>query len=474
MEPKQTSNYSLTEGGILKKLLLVAIPIMGNQFMQMAYNLTDMFWLGRVGSSAVASVGSAGMYLWLSFGFILIGKMGAEIGVSQYLGRGDKKGALAFSQNAVIIAVTLGLLFGLAMVFFNKTLIAFFNFREKSVAADAAEYLFITGIAMPPCFIASVVAGTFNASGNSRTPFIMNGLGLITNMILDPVFILIFGMGVRGSALATIIAELISCSAVIIALFISKNRPFKHYSFIIRPDPIKIKQMLKWSVPIGLESILFCFLSMITTRLEISFGADAIAVSKIGTQIESLSWLIGGGFGSAMLAFVGQNYGAKKWERIRRGTKIGALAMAVWGSLITLLFITLGGQIFSLFFRQSSLIALGRQYLFILAFSQLSMNMEAVASSAFKGTGRTIPPSLVSIVCNILRPPSALILSRTSLGLSGIWLAITITTVMRGLWICLWYVKQSANLSVFSSGGGRGRGKSSSEQDRLTKGHIKD
>ena len=78
----EANNYSLTEGGILKKLLLVAVPIMGTQFMQMAYNLTDMFWLGRVGSDAVAATGAAGMYLWLSFGFLLIGRMGAEIGVS--------------------------------------------------------------------------------------------------------------------------------------------------------------------------------------------------------------------------------------------------------------------------------------------------------------------------------------------------------------------------------------------------------
>ena len=127
------NNYSLTEGGILKKLLLVALPIMGTQFMQMAYNLTDMFWLGRVGSDAVAASGAAGMYLWLSFGFLLIGRMGAEIGVSQYIGRGDKESALAFSQNSGLIALVLGSAFGLAMILFNRSLIAFLaSARKKS------------------------------------------------------------------------------------------------------------------------------------------------------------------------------------------------------------------------------------------------------------------------------------------------------------------------------------------------------
>jgi putative MATE family efflux protein len=305
------SSYSLTEGGILKKLLFVAIPIMGTQLMQMAYNLTDMFWLGRLGSDAVAAVGTAGMYLWLSFGFLVIGKIGAEIGVSQYLGKGDKKGALQFSQNATVIGLVLGLLFGLALIFFNRSLLGFFNFREEEVARDAALYLFICGFPMPLVFVTAVATGTFNASGNSRTPFILNAFGLLLNIILDPIFIFTLGMGVKGAGLATLFAQLISCSAILFAMFFSKNRPFERYSLRFWPELSKIVRIIKWALPVGLESILFCFLTMITTRIETSFGADAIAVSKIGVQIESLSWLIGGGFGSALLAFVGQNYGAQ-------------------------------------------------------------------------------------------------------------------------------------------------------------------
>ena len=440
MEDTQPGKYILTQGGIFKKLLLVAVPIMGSQLMQMIYNLTDIFWLGRVGSGAVAAAGSAGMYLWLYWGFILIGKMGAEIGVSQQLGRGDKKSALAFSQNSSFIALTLGTLFALVFIFFSRPLIGFFNFREKEVADEAARYLFIVGFPTPLVFVANVAIGTFNASGNSKTPFLMNCLGLIANMILDPVFIFVLKMGVSGAAIATAISEFISYTAIIIAICVSKHRPFARYTLRFRPAPEKIKRILKWSVPVGLESILFCFLAMVTTRIETFFGADAIAVSKIGAQIESLSWLIGGGFGTALTAFVGQNYGAGKWERIQRGTKIGAGAMAVWGTFITLLFIVRGDSIFSLFLRDPLLIGLGKRYLFILAFSQLSMNLETVAAAAFRGTGRTIPPSMVSIICNILRPPSAYILSRTTLGLYGIWTAITLTTVIRGLWICLWYV----------------------------------
>ena len=440
MESTENIKYSLTEGGILKKLLLVAIPIIGTQFMQMAYNLTDLFWLGRVGSDAVAAAGAAGMYLWLSFGFILIGRMGAEIGVSQHLGRGDKKNALAFSQNAIIIAATLGLLFSLAQIFFSKSLIGFFNFREKEVTTMGAEYIKITGIPTMLIFIASVAIGTFNASGNSRTPFIINSISLAANVILDPIFIFVLKMGIRGAAIATVIAQLLSCCAILIALFVSKARPFTRYSLLIRPDLKKIIRLFKWSVPIGLESILFCILSMLCSRLEAVFGADALAVGKTGAQIESLSWLIGGGFGSAMVVFIGQNYGARKWERIHQVTRISAIIMSLWGLFITLLFISFGGNIFSLFLPAPSLVILGRRYLLILAFAQISMNLEAVASGAFKGTGRTIPPSLASIICNVIKVLLAYILSHTSLGIYGIWIGITISTVTRGAWICIWYI----------------------------------
>ncbi|MCL2881135.1 MAG: MATE family efflux transporter, partial [Treponema sp.] len=184
-------------------------------------------------------------------------------------------------------------------------------------------------------------------------------------------------------------------------------------------------------------------LYMLCSRIEASFGANAVAVGKIGTQIESLSWLIGGGFSTALVSFIGQNYGAGKWDRIHHGTRISAALMAVWGSIITVLFLTQGANIFSVFLSDPALISLGKRYLFIFAFSQLSMNLEAVASGAFKGTGRTLPPSIAGIVSNSATPLLAFLFSRTSLGVSGVWVGAAIATVARGIWICVWYFTQA-------------------------------
>jgi putative MATE family efflux protein len=379
------------------------------------------------------------MYLWLSFGFLLVGRMGAEIGVAQSLGRGDRNGALAYSQNSLVLGLLLGALFGLTMLLFPERLAGFFNFKESGVARDCGVYIFTVAPAMPLTFASGVIMGTFTACGNSRTPFILNGAGLALNMVLDPALILGAGMGVRGAALATAASQALVAILLFTGLCRFKNRPFGSYFFRFRIDKQKLRQILSWSIPVALESIFFCFLSMVTSRIEASFGAQAVAAGKLGSQVESLTWLIGGGFCSALISFTGQNYGAGKTGRVHRGIRFSFGFMGCWGVMVSLLLFFGGKAIFSVFLPEPGVVMLGTVYLRIFAFCQLAMCFEGTASGAFKGMGKTIPPSVVSIVTNLARPVLALLLSRTSLGIYGVWIAVNITANIRGLWICLWY-----------------------------------
>jgi len=434
------NKFDLTRGPVSRRLLKIALPIVSTQVMQMTYNLTDMFWLGRVGYGAVAASGTAGLYIWLSVGFMLLGRMGAEIGVSQSLGRGDETAALEYSQNAMFIAALSGVLFGASLIAFNRQLVGFFNFQEAYVAADTQVYISTIGISMPLSFVSSVIAGTFNASGDTKTPFIINGAGFLLNMAADPILIFTFGLGVKGAAMATVIAQTAVCVLMVYAIKKSGGRPFETYKMFVRPLRGRLKQILKWTVPIGLESCLFCFLTMLTSRFEVSFGAYAMAVGRVGSQIESLSWLVGGSFGSALTAFVGQNYGAGEKDRVRTGVKTGALYMTCWGIGVTMLLYFAGGAIFGAFLPDPSLTALGIKYLRIIAACQIPMNLEAVAGNAYKGTGRTVKPSVVSITSNIIRVPLAYLLSRM-VGLTGVWVAVSATACLRGVWISAWYIK---------------------------------
>ncbi len=442
----EASKTDLTQGGILAKLLHVAVPIMGTQLVQMAYNLTDMFWLGRVGSNAVAASGSAGMFMWLGMAFLILGRMGAEIGVSQSMGRREPDSAKAFSQNAMLIGAAFGVLYGLALLLFNQQMISFFDIPEAQVAADAAGYLCIIGLGVPATYISGALTGTFNGAGNSRVSFAANAVGLGVNMLLDPLMIFVFKMDIFGAAWATVIAQWVVAGIFMLAIKWAKSRPFARYRIWLRPDFACIWRVVRWSLPVALESLLFTLLSMLIARSVASYGANAISVSRVGSQVESLSWLIGGGFGSALTAFVGQNYGAGKWSRIHRGFKLSIGAMAIYGVVVTAVLFFLGRMLFYLFLPDMVIADMGGVYLKILAACQLVACLEAVSAGAFRGVGKTLPPSLASILSNAMRVPLSWALSQTSLGLDGIWWGITIGATVRGLWIFVWYVWTSRRL----------------------------
>ncbi len=303
----ESQRFNLARGSITRKLLLVSLPLVGGNLMLMGYNLVDMFLLGRVGADAVASSGSAGMFLWLATGVMIVGKIGAEIGVAQSRGKHDK--------------LAVGAAFLLAPAF----LIRFLNIREAHVAADAAGYLGIVGLGIPALFVGSAVSGIFTGAGNSRVAFLVSAVGLVLNALLDPLFIFTFGMGVRGAAVATALAQWINCALLLGWLFRGKSRPFP--VFDLRGGgsgggggiAACCRQILRWAVPVSLENMLFTTFAMIVARQVAVYGASAITVARIGSQVESLCWITGLGFSSGITAFVGQNFGAGKWVRIRRG-----------------------------------------------------------------------------------------------------------------------------------------------------------
>lgn len=436
-----SQRFNLTRGDILSKLLLVSVPIVGSQLLVMSYNLVDMALLGRLSSDAVAASGSAGMYLWLANGFQLIGRMGAEIGVSQAKGRGDQERAIDFSHNSLFLSAILSIIIAILFAVIPEAFIAFLNIREPHVAAEAVNYLRIVAAGIPVSFIAVSIAGTFTGAGNSRAPFIVMGIGLITNIVLDPIFIFTLGMGVSGAAIATVIGQTIPCVISIVWLLRKKDRPFNHYPLWRRPVWRRIKQILAWTIPVSVESLLFTFFSMIVARFIAEFGADAITVYRVGSQAESLCWLLCLGFGSGVTAFVGQNFGAGRWTRIRECITKALAAIVAWGVFVTILFFLFGGQIFRLFVPEQRIVDMGSVYMWILAFSQVFFCLEAIAAGAFRGLGRTLPPSLVSVATNAVRVPLAYYLAQTSLGVTGIWWSICITASLRGLWIFLWFVK---------------------------------
>ncbi len=381
--------------------------------------------------------------MWLSGGVMLIGRMGAEIGVAQNKGRRDNDAALAFSRNSLFLAVGLGVVYSLVCLLFTDQLIAFIKVRESHVVADAIGYLRIVGLAMPAVFISSSVAGTFTGAGNSRAPFLVNAAGLALNAVLDPLFIFTLGLGVRGAAWATLISQSAACLAALYLLFRKVDRPFARYELARRPSLPNIQQILRWSVPMCLESMLFTFFIMVVTRFTAGFGSAALTVYRVGGQLETLCWLVAQAFSTGITAFVGQNYGAGQWGRMRAGIRKALGVLVPWGVFVTILFMVARRPLVAVFVPDPEIVDMGATYLFILAFCQVFSCLEAVGSGSFRALGRTIPPSVASITANGLRIPLAYFLSQTALGLNGIWLAMTLGAILRGSWIFLWFLASS-------------------------------
>lgn len=434
----------LTEGSIQKTLLKLALPIMGSSFIQMTYSLADMIFIGRLGSKAVAAVGTAGFFPWLAMALIMIPKIGAEVGVAQSIGGRNERSALEYIRSCMQLVIVLALIYSAVLIVFQDSLVDFFNLGDSSVIEMAKDYLIIVSYGMIFTFLNPVLTGILNGHGNSRTPFFINIIGVVTNIVLDP--ILIFGigpfpvLGVKGAAIATVFAQMI----VTFFLFKAVKAQLSYTSklgFLQLPNWGILKRVFTLGLPVALQNGLFTIISMIIARLVAQWGPTPVAVQQVGSQIESISWNTANGFSTALAAFVGQNYGAKKWDRIDKGYNIAMKIMITIGLIATALLIFGAKPIFSIFLSEKEAIYYGIKYLQILGISQLFMCLEITTAGAFNGLGKTVPPSVVSIVFTSIRIPVAVLLSSNAvLGVTGVWWSVSLSSVVKGIILVTWYV----------------------------------
>ncbi|MCL2006628.1 MAG: MATE family efflux transporter [Treponema sp.] len=436
------AKYNLTEGPIFNKLLKLSVPIMATSLMQSAHNLTNMFWLGRLGEQGeqyVAAAGLAGQFLWMSFAFIMMCRIGAEIGVSQNMGRGNKEEAISFAQNGFMLSLCIGLFYSIVLIVFRVQLLSFFNIDNEYVAASAATYLSIAALAIPLNFGHTVFTGVYGGFGNTKLPFYVNSSALLLNIVLSPILIFIFNMGILGAATSMVIAAIFNFVVKIWAMTKYRNRPFENYVLFVRIAKDKIIQILKWGLPVAAESLLFALLFMLVTRLIAGFGYGAVAAHQVGMQVESLSFMIGGGFASALTAFIGQNYGAKKWGRMVSTRRVANIFMAGYGILITAVLFFLAEPLVSIFLNESDSILIGGSYLRIIALAQLLFCLEGVAIGSFRGRGITLKPTIASVSSNIIRVFVCYALANTRLGVSGVWWGIAMAMTIKSVWLLVWH-----------------------------------
>ncbi|MBN2363354.1 MATE family efflux transporter [candidate division WOR-3 bacterium] len=436
-------SVDLTNGSILPKIIKVALPVIGTSIIHLAYGVTDMLWIGKLSSEAVAAVGTASFLVWLGFSFILVSKVGAEIWVAQSIGRNDFDSAVNYARNALQINLISAVFYGLFIFFSRKYFIAFYGFERPDVVSGAEIYAAIISFGTIFMFVNPVLSGIFNGTGNSKTPFVINSIGIIANIVLDP--FLIFGLlgfpklGVAGAALSTILSQAL-VTLIFVVYMRLKRIPFKKFQFFKKMSIKHITGIVKFGSPVALQSMSFTLIAILLARVVARYGALPIAAQKIGIQVEGISYMTASGFSTALCAFTGQNFGTLKWNRIVKGYSESLVLMTGIGIISFAVLFFFPDRIMSFFVKDAETINHGVSYLKILSFSQIFMCFEITSAGAFNGIGKTLPPSIVSIIFTGLRIPAAYFLSEKFLGLDGVWWSISVSSVFKGIVLMSWFI----------------------------------
>ena len=304
----------LTQGDLSSHLYRIALPIMGTSFVQIAYNITDMIWLGRLSSQALAAVGAASVFLWIAASFALINKIGSEVTISQGIGAGRRDEAKSYASQNVCMSLLLSV--GMLAIY----LLFAGNFLDlyaliPSVRAEGLSYLYLSLVGFPSIYLTASFTGIYNAIGDSRTPFRISILGLATNMLLDPLFIFTLGWGVSGAALATVVSQ-----GLVLLLFLYQVKRDKLFGGLPLPRPTA----LATDTTHPTDRCTACFAAGTLCLRQYLYRPSGIhsrwaywrGDDDAGAQIESLTWNTASGVTEALTTIVGQNFAAGKLRRV--------------------------------------------------------------------------------------------------------------------------------------------------------------
>lgn len=392
-----SQNGLMTDGNILKKIIFFSVPLILGNLLQQLYNTADSIIVGNfVGSNALAAVGSSTSLINLLIAFSQGAAVGAGVVVSQYLGADDRKGIRDAVHTSMAIALILGIALTIGGVFLSRPLLLWMH-TPQDVLADSVAYLqiYFGGVVFNVLY--NMASGILNAVGNSKRSLLYLGSASITNIVLDLLLVRGFHMGVAGAAIATDISQLVS-SVLAVGFLMRVPTSYRISLRQIRIQKKMASRIIRIGLPTGIQNMVISFSNVLVQSSVNRFGADAMAGFGAYMKIDGFNILPVTSFSMAVTTFTGQNFGAGKIDRVKKGMW-ATLAMGFIYTIATgALLLLFSDPLMRMFTDNEAAIACGELTMrYFCPFYFLLSILHGLAGTV-RGTGKSVPPMVILLI----------------------------------------------------------------------------
>ena len=397
MQHKLTAR-NITEGVIWKQLLSFFFPILLGTFFQQMYNTVDTIIVGRfVGTQALAAVGSTAALISLINGFFIGLSSGATVLLSQFYGANDRKGVRNAIQTGIGLSLILGVLITVLGLTLGQRILRLSNVPDSCFdGAVLYTKIYFSGAVASMAY--NMGAGILRAMGDSKRPTFFLIITCFLNIAADLLFVVVLKLGVAGAALATVCSQIISAVLVVAVLYrLPEDMAFRFRN--IRMDWQLLKRILYVGIPAGLQLVTFDLANVLIQSGINSFGDVTVAAWTAYIKTDALTWMISGAFGVSITTFVGQNFGAQKYDRIRKSVWVCMGMSVTLVGCLSALVICFRHFILGIYTTDPQVIALGAYVmLWTVPFNFIFMPVEVFAGT-MRGTGYSLMPTVITCVC---------------------------------------------------------------------------
>lgn len=386
---KKINRDLILNGNMFRAIMSIAIPVVINSFLQTMYNLTDTFWLGKIGTEQLAAINlvTPMQNVILNFGSGIT--VAGSVLIAQYIGAKDDENAISMANQIFVCAMIFSVVCA-CLCFLGAPGIVSWLGADGATYTYGKTYLRVIVLDMPFLYTINIFSAVNQAQGDTLRPMLLNFMGIVINMILDPLLMIVFDLNILGAALATLFAKI--PSAVIAFYSLNKKEKLVHLDLShIVFEKEKLSSILKIGLPtaIGGSTMQLGFLLM--SKNVYKYGTQAMAAYGIGNKVNGLISLPSNGIGSAVSTIVGQNVGAKQFERAKEGYKLSMKISVVFlfvGGLI-LSRMPISTAIVSIFSSDPEVISMAADFLSIMAFWCWTNGIHNSTEGLFRGTGHT-------------------------------------------------------------------------------------